>query len=190
MKFSKKPQVSKKRNFLKFGKILTLLFLALTMLSACQKNEPKRFFSKSPEIDLAKELIKDYEDGNWDKWITYYADTAKIYRNVIEPASPKETLKSLQGILTNVSSYKFDDEDIWYEMVISDEGNKWVNFWGNWRGKLKANDKELIIPVHLTLQFVEGKIVEEYQYFNTSEFTAALREIEAAKMIEEESEDE
>ncbi len=168
---------------------LILLIFSIILFTACQKQKPQRYFSKSPEIDLVKEVIKDYEDANWEKWISHFADTAKIYQNSIEPATPKEALKSLQGLLANVSSYKFDDKDKFYEMVITDEGYKWVNFWGNWRGNLKANDKELVIPVNLTIQFVEGKIVEEYQYFNTAEMVAALQEIEAAKIVDEEKEE-
>ena len=97
-------------------------------------------------------------------------------------------MESLKDILANVSSYKFDDKDLWYEMIIDDDDETWVNFWGNWRGTVAANGQELVIPVHLTLQFVEGKIVEEHGYYNLSEITAVLNEIAtAAKMTEEEA---
>ncbi len=73
-------------------------------------------------------------------------------------------------------------------MIIDDDGETWVNFWGNWRGTVTTNGQELVIPVHLTLQFVEGKIVEEWGYYNLSEITAVLNEIAtAAKMAEEEA---
>ena len=171
-------------------KRIILIGLVVVLFTACQKNEPLRYFSSSTEIDVVKALIVDYQDGNWDGWITHYADTAKIYQNAVKGVSPKETLKSLKSILSNASSYKFDDKDLWYEMIIDDDGETWVNFWGNWRGTVAANGQELVIPVHLTLQFVEGKIAEEYGYYNLSEFTAALSEIEAAKSAKEESEDE
>jgi len=172
---------------MKFSKEI-LLVLSIVLFTACQKNEPQRYFSSSTEIDVAKTLITDYHEGNWDKWITHYADTAKIYQNAIKPKSPKETMESLKDILANVSSYKFDDKDLWYEMIIDDDDETWVNFWGNWRGTVAANGQELVIPVHLTLQFIEGKIVEEHGYYNLSEITAVLNEIAtAAKMAEEEA---
>ena len=172
---------------MKFSKEI-LLVLSIVLFTACQKNEPQRYFSSSTEIDVAKTLITDYQDGNWDGWITHYADTAKIYQNAIKGISPKETMESQKSILTNVSSYKFDDKDLWYEMIIDDDGETWVNFWGNWRGTVAANGQELVIPVHLTLQFVNGKIVEEYGYYNLSEITTVLNEIAtAAKMAEEEA---
>jgi hypothetical protein len=55
-------------------------------------------------------------------------------------------------------------------------------FFGNWKGTLAANNKSLEIPVHLALQIVNGKIVNEFGIYNFSEFAAALQEIEVAKM--------
>lgn len=164
-----------------------LLMLSIVLFTACQKNEPQRYFSSSTEIDVVKSLLTDYQDSNWDGWVAHYADTAKIYQNVLKSKSPKETMESLKDILANVSSYKFDDKDLWYEMIIDKDGETWVNFWGNWRGTVAANGQELVIPVHLTLQFVEGKIVEEHGYYNLSEITTVLNKIAtAAKPAEKE----
>jgi len=189
MKLLTKKQFTKKIT----GINLILLVLSITLFSACQKNEPQRYFSSSPEIDVAKALLKDYHDGNWEGWITHYADTAKIYHNTWDKGlSPKETIANLKDILSYSSSYHFDegDDTLFYEMIISDEGNKWVYFWGNWRGTLAANNKELEIPVHLAFRFADGKIAREEGFYDLSGFTAALGEIEAAKMKDAESEDE
>ena len=70
-------------------------------------------------------------------------------------------------------------------MVIDDKGEKWVNFWGTWEGTIAANNQKLIIPVHLTLQFVNGKIVEEHGYYDLSEYMAVMQKIES-EMAEEE----
>jgi hypothetical protein len=166
-------------------KKLILLGLMVVLITSCQKTE-QRYFSSSAEIDEIKTLIKDYHEGNWDSWVTHYADTAKIYHNSLKGVSVKETVESLKSILANVSSYKFEDKGLWFEMVIDDDGETWVNFWGNWHGKLAANGQELVIPVNLTLQFIDGKIVEEYGYYNLAEFSAVLNEIEASNMPDEE----
>ena len=169
-------------------KKLMLLGLATVLFISCQQKEAKRYFSESPEIDVTKALLKDYHAGDWEAWTMHYADTAKIFHNSPKGASPKETTESLKEILSNVSSYKFNDDSLWYEMVIDKDDETWVNFWGNWEGKLAANGQELIIPVHLTLQFVDGKIVQEYGYYNISEFVLSLQSIEAAKAAEESEE--
>ena len=166
-------------------KKLILLGLATVLFLSCQEKETKRYFSESAEIDVTKALLKDYHAGDWEAWAGHYADTAKIFHNTPKGASPKETAESLKDILSNVSSYKFDDDSLWYEMILDKDNETWVNFWGNWKGKLAANDQELIIPVHLTLQFVDGKIVQEYGYYNIAEFVLSLQAIEAAKAAEE-----
>ena len=189
MKLLTKNQLPKKITSIN----LILVLLSIVLFSACQKNEPQRYFTSSPEIDIAKALLKDYHEGNWDSWITHYADTAKIYHNSWDKGlSPKETMANLKEILSKSSSYHFDegDDTIFYEMIISDEGNTWVYFWGNWRGTLAANNKELQIPVHLAYRFADGKIAREEGFYDLSGFTAALGEIEAAKIKGAESEEE
>lgn len=176
-------------------KKLFLLGLVILLFIACQ-NSTKQFTMTSPEIDEVKALVKDYHAGDWESWATHYADTAKIFHNTWDEnkgATPQETAKNLKEILSNVSSYHFEEEDDlpWYEMVTNDKGSVWVYFWGNWKGTLAANGKALQIPVHLALKFADGKIAREEAFYNLSEFTAALQEIEAAKAaaaVEEESE--
>lgn len=168
-------------------KKLILLSFTVILITACQ-NKPDRFTTTSPEIDEIKALVKDYHDGNWDAWLTHYADTAKIYHNTWKTgATPKETVANLKVILANTSSYRFDEGEgeIFYEMVINDSDQKWVLFFGNWKGTLAANNKTIEIPVQLTLHVENGKIVTEYGFYNLSEFTAALLEIEAAKIVKE-----
>jgi len=70
-------------------------------------------------------------------------------------------------------------------MAITDEGKTWVNFWGVWKGTLAANNIVLEIPVHLTAQFIDGKIVREYGYWDNGPIVLAIQEIESAKMAAE-----
>ena len=165
-------------------KKLLFLGLAIVLFTSCEEKK-QQYFSSSNEIDITKAHLKDYQEGNWKAWTAHYADTAKIYHNTVKPATVKESSENLLNILSNVSSYKFDDKDLWYEMIIDEDNETWVNFWGNWRGKLAANGKEIVIPVHLTYQFVNGKIAEEYGYYNISEFVLSMQEIEVAKMEQE-----
>ncbi|WP_297702763.1 nuclear transport factor 2 family protein [uncultured Eudoraea sp.] len=166
-------------------KKILLLFLAAVFFISCKNVEPK-YFSSSPEIDEVKALVKDYNAGDWTAWMTHYADTAKIQHNTLEDSTPAELLEGLKDLLAGTSSYGFTDKDIFYEMVIDDDNEKWVNFWGTWEGTIAANNQKLIIPVHLTAQFVDGKIVEEHGYYDLSEYMAILLEIEAEMIVEEE----
>lgn len=165
-------------------KKLIILGLAIVLFTSCEQKK-QQYFSTSAEIDITKALLKDYHEGNWNAWAAHFADTAKIYHNTLKPATVKEANENLLVILSNVSSYKFDDKNLWFEMIIDKDNETWVNFWGNWHGKLAANGKEIVIPVHLTIQFVNGKIVEEYGYYDRSEFVLSMQEIELAKIEEE-----
>jgi len=163
-------------------KKLILLGLTVVLFTACQKQEV-RFTTASTNIDVVKKLLSDYHAGDWDAWKTNYADTAKVFHNNWKTAAtPAETAGSLKEILSNTFSYHFDDgeDDIFYEQTIDDDGKTWVNFWGNWRGTLAANGQEIEIPVHLSCQMYNGKIVREYGFYDVSNFVLALQEIEAS----------
>ncbi|MGI9546295.1 MAG: nuclear transport factor 2 family protein [Flavobacteriaceae bacterium] len=169
-------------------KRLILVVSVMTLIVAC-KQGPDRWTEKSAEIDVVKALVKDYEAGSWDAWTGHYADTAKMYHNSTEPSTVSETLEGLKGYLETTSEYGFSDEDIYYEMIIDNQGERWVNFWGTWEGNIGALNRDLQIPVHLTLQFVDGKIVEEHGYYNMVEYVMVMNEI-AAMADAENSEEE
>jgi len=163
-------------------KKIILLGLTLILFTGCQKKEPLRYTSTSPEIDVAKALIKDYQDGNWESWITHYSDTAEAFHNTIVPAAPKELQKGLKGTVERLSDYGFSDKDIYYEMIIDDKNEKWVYFWGTWEATVAESNKKLVVPVHLALQFVDNKIVREYGYYDYSQIMTAFDELDDAKM--------
>ena len=162
-------------------KKLFLLGLVLVLFTACKKEE-QRYFSESSEIEILKAGIKAYEAKDWDVWKSNFADTAKIYHNTDKGSAPDDVMKNFESMLSNFSSYGFSDKGEFIEMVIDKDQETWVNYWGHWNGKLLANEKELHIPVHLTAQFINGKIVEEYAYYDTVSIVSALQDIEAEKM--------
>ncbi len=162
-------------------KKLIIYGLVLSLILACKK-DPERYFSEAPEIESQKLRVKAYENQDWDAWKSHFLDTAKIYHNKNTGISYLESLKQHQDMISNFSTYGFSDDKTVLEMVIDKDGKKWVNYWSVWSGKLKANGKELIIPVHLTSQYLDGKVVKEYGYYDTAAITAAFIEIEAAAL--------
>ena len=169
-------------------KKLFLLGLAIVLFTACQEKGPERWTEASPEIDIAKVLVKDYEDGNWASWSSHYADTAKVHHNSIERITPQQLQNVLKSDITNYSSYGFshEEDDIFYEQTINSKGNKWVNFWGTWKATLNGTEENFVIPVHLSLKFVDNKIVEEWAYYNRSDINTAISKITSEKEAPEE----
>lgn len=162
-----------------------LLVLVIATIAGC-KNEV-RYTQNAPEIETYKKAIKDYETGNWESLATHFADTAKIVYNTTE----KNAMSLAQAISQNkediatLSSYNYIAEESEFEMVVTDQGETWVNFWGLWQGRLKANDQLYEIPVHLTAQFIDGKIVKEFGYWDNGPIILAIQEIEAAAKMAE-----
>jgi hypothetical protein len=149
-----------------------LFGLAIVLsLTAC--NQEKRYTQQSPEIDSYKKLMEAYKTKNWDEYPSHYADTAKIANNVVKGkgVSPAEVVKTNKE---DAALFNWIVEKEEYEMVVTDKKETWVNFWGLWKGTHKSSGKVYQIPFHTTARFIDGKIVEEYGYWNNSEIMSDL----------------
>ena len=152
-------------------KKIIVLGLAIVFFTSC--NEKQRYTQQSPEIETCKKLMNAYKTKNWDAYPSHYADTAKIANNVIE----EKRVSLAEVIKTNkedAALFNWVVEKEEYEMVVTDDKQTWVNFWGLWKGTLKSSGKVYQIPFHTTSQFIDGKIVAEYGYWNNSEIVTDM----------------
>lgn len=156
-------------------KKLFLIGLSLVLFIACQ-NKPQRYFAESAETTALKSGIEAYESGDWDKWQSHFVDTAKIFVNSTKPLNVSDRAKELQTMAGAMASYGFNHDKEYIEMVLDKDDETWVYYWATHKSTVAATKKELIIPVHLAVQFVDGKIVEEHVYYDgtsmNSEFEA------------------
>jgi ketosteroid isomerase-like protein len=161
-------------------KVIYLIF-AVVLFTACNTNQPERYFSASPEIEITKSTLKHYLDGNWDEMKLLYADTAKVMNNV--PDSKGVSIDAAINIYKQdhelFSSMSYVADEDFFEMAITDDDETWVNYWGLWKGTLKTTGEEFEIPLHITLRFIDQKIVREHGYWNNSAITLALSKLEA-----------
>jgi len=156
------------------------VLLATILIVSCQPQGPERYSTTGPEIDMVKALVADYEQGNWESWAEKYADTAKVYHNSWDNGiSAQELKEGFQENLAAFSSYDFKDDPVFYEMIIDNEDKTWVNFWGVWTGTPKGSDKSLDLPVHLSINVEDGKIIEEYAFYDNSIISTVLDEMAA-----------
>ncbi len=160
-------------------KKLFLLAFVVILFTACEEQQ-KRYTQNSSEIEIVKNLIKNYNSKAYD--MSIYADTSKTnYNSKVKGMSPSETMAYHQANDAAYTSRGFLDKDQEYEMVVTDDGETWVNCWLDWKGILAGNSKEINMPVHLTYRFVDGKIVREVGMWDPTEVVLGLQEIEAAK---------
>ncbi len=163
-----------------------LFFLGLAIvlsLTACQKTE-NRYTQQSVEIDTYKKVIDAYEKQDWEALMSHYADTAKIMNNVIEKEGKTiaEEVAIGKEDAALFSSWDYVDGESEYEMVVTDKGQTWVNFWGIWKGTLAANNKTYTLPTHITAQFVDGKVVKEFGYWDVSKIMMDIQTMEQAEL--------
>lgn len=160
-------------------KKLFLLGLAIVLFTACETKE-KRYTQQSPEIETVKKHIANYNSKTYDTSV--YADTSKtFFNNSSNPILVKDIVAYHKANDENYTSRGFTDKDPEYEMVITDKGKTWVNCWLDWKGTMKGNGKEIEMPIHLTYQFIDGKIVREVGYWDPTEVVLNLQAIEAEK---------
>jgi hypothetical protein len=130
-----------------------------------------------------KTLNKAYVEQNWETYKQHYNDTAKIRYNVTKgnEASLEDAIKQFKEDHATFSAIQYLDKETFYEMVITDDDETWVNFWGVWIGTLKATDQKFEVPLHITARFVDGKVVEEHGYWNNTDIVLAIRESVSSK---------
>ncbi|GAL72088.1 nuclear transport factor 2 family protein [Jejuia pallidilutea] len=112
------------------------------------------------------------------------ADTCKSYFNTKnKPILRKDIIAYHKANDANYTKRGFLSEDQEFEMVVTDNGETWVNAWLDWRATLKESGKVVDMPIHLTYRFIDGKIVREVGFWDPTEIVLALQEIEAQRNI-------
>ena len=164
-----------------------MLFLStILLIVSCKNATSTRYTQNSSEIEIVKATIKDYDYQEWDNMQTHYADTAKVYYNSRDNIlSPKDLKAYFTRNDQHFSTRAFEEENREFEMIIDDDGKTWVNFWGLWVGNLDINNKKILIPVHITYQFKNNKIVQEFGYWNTSELVLEIQQLEERENLKE-----
>lgn len=166
-------------------KRLIIVLLVFVFVVSCQEQHKQRYFAESNETKTLEAGIAAYESADWDKWRSHFSDTAKIYVNSKDPVTLDARVEELTGMTALFASYGFEKDKSYIEMVIDKEDETWVYFWGQHNGKM-VNGTELSIPVHLAVQFTEGKITAEHVYFDGTEMNAAISAMQEASATETE----
>ena len=167
-------------------KELMSLGVAIVIFIAFNQQQT-RYTQQSPEIETYKQVLKDYENRDWKAMIAHYSDNAKIMNNVTEEEGKNLTqfLAENKKDASQFSSWNFVEDASEYEMIVNDKGETWVNFWGLWEGTFKTNNKVYQIPTHITAQFVNGKIVREFGYWDISKIIKDTQQADELSSSEE-----
>ena len=148
------------------------------MIIACKQEQ--RYFGESNEINALKAGIAAYEAGDWEKWVSHFADTAKFYVNSTKPINIKERIAGLTEMTSAMSSYGFNHDKGHIEMVVDKNDETWVYYWAVHNGTFASSNNSLAIPVHIAARFADGKVVAEHIYFDATEMNAEFAAMAAA----------
>ncbi|WP_405199032.1 nuclear transport factor 2 family protein [Christiangramia sp. LLG6405-1] len=170
-------------------KNLFILFSCIFLLISCDQNnkeeEKIRYTQDSEQINTFKNVLQNYENGEWEEYQSHFADSVELFYNSRESIDVSAAVAMHKQNNSALSSYDFVDSENEFEMVVTDAGETWVNFWGEWEGTIAENDSMIVIPVHITARFEDGKIVKEYLYFNNSGMNDALRMLEETRSMQD-----
>lgn len=150
-----------------------LPFLLLLIFTSCKDTSKNYFTEVAPEIDVMREMIKDYESGNWESYKSHYTDDAKMYHNRVNhnPKTVDEAIEEHKNFISQVKNYVYSTtENQTVEMIVDSKGTTWVSFWGVWTGTFSESGNSSEIIVHITSRFVDGKINQEHMYWDTAPF--------------------
>ena len=156
-------------------KTIILFVFSLVVLVSC-KEPVKQYTTTSPEIETIKTLHQYYMDNNYDGLTELYAEDAQIFDNSLEPTSVSDIIREGKEGRNLVVGYDFPD-GIKCEMIINDEGEKWVNSWAVWSGSLQNSDIEIQVPIISRFLFEDGKIIQEFSYWDNLPAYAAFEEL-------------
>lgn len=147
-----------------------LLFICLIYISLISCDSKVRYTQQSAEIETIKSIMSNYVNGEWEAYQSHYAEGAQLFFNTTEdkPATIQQIIAQQKMEVEPLSSYTIDRENEAIEMVLEDEGETWVNYWSVWKGTMAATGKTYEIPIHITSQFVDGKIVKAYGYWDNA----------------------
>lgn len=155
-----------------------LVFILCTglIITSCLTPAEKQGITESADIDLGKKVMAAYLAGDWDSYPGLYADTAKIWSNKNwtkdEGFTVQQYVDDRKSGLESVSSYKVEAE--YWQSLLDDEGDVWVSFWGVWVGHSDATNKDYEIPLHIVMQVVDNKIIQQIEFYNETEITVDM----------------
>lgn len=150
-------------------KILLAICLTLSVLTLSFGQTQVRYTQSAPEIEAVKSWVAAYNAGDWDRVRASYADDIRSEHNGGVKTGPDEIVASFQSGVEGADFYQllfYEDE---LERVITDDGETWVNAWGEYRVVPSGIPDTMTWPTHVTYQFdADGKITREVAYYNST----------------------
>lgn len=140
---------------------MRLLPLIIILLIASCSNA--NYVEKAPEIDIIKSIFYSNPEDRSALFEQHYSEDAQIYWNSTVPVTWKQLLIGIEESLERFDEYQvLPSEEI--HLIKNSKGERWVALWT--AIKIRVGENEEIIPIHVSAQFVDLKIVKEAAYWD------------------------
>lgn len=178
----------------KRGSFLLLLFAfftaALPVLAQVDGRPSVDFPEEEELVRKARETVKAYESGNWQKLRENTSDDAMFYNlGSYDSLTVDQTInywRKGREIATPVLA----DDGVWLAVSVPQgprEG-KWILHWGS-NTLSYPNGETITFPYHVALKFKDNKVTQTHFYYDNNRIIRALG-YEIEPPFEEEGEEE
>tara|TARA_B100001939_G_scaffold529_1_gene497 strand:- start:2292 stop:3161 length:870 start_codon:yes stop_codon:yes gene_type:complete len=168
-------------------KKIIFIWSVLLIITSCNKvpsgNLSGILDDNSQEVQLTKELMKKYQEGNFIEIADLISDDSDEYFFNNNKVSKDDWLKAASGHHDLFDNIQNDSEGINLTSARYNNGSVWSMAWFQWSGKGKYTGDEVKIIVHHGFRFEENKIVAAYHFFDPSLIDRELKASEAINKI-------
>jgi hypothetical protein len=174
------------KNILKMKKTIFVAILATTLF-ACKQNETKTETAASatasgsvtttgPDVELMKKAAESWASGNWDAYLSCYADTARSIHNQWAVTTDTTVARKMTSFIDGFKkSREAMDGNVTinnsiYEVVTMADGSKYGHAWVDcsWKSKKGEISKTVIFNSYA---IKDGKLTTEWPIYDTKEFS-------------------
>ena len=166
--------------------LLFILFSIFTI--SCSNNQNGVIVTFDDEKSNAiRAHYQNYLKNNIEGLKSLWSPDLRIYMNSVDPSGVDEISELITTQHENFDniSLSFQDEGatedlgVWAQTIVYPpmNGNAEMTItqtWFNWSATGKASGNTIEIPVHISFEWSDGKIVREWHNFDTTEMMAEL----------------
>ena len=136
--------------------------------------------STGPDVELMKKAQNAWATGDWDTYLSCYADTAVSVHNGWAAAGDTSVAKKMSSFIPGFTKSRelmdgnFNLEHSIYEVVTMPDGSKYGHAWADISWKLKDGSVSKTI-IFNSYGIKDGKITYEWPIYDTKEFNKLVK---------------
>jgi hypothetical protein len=136
--------------------------------------------TEGPDVELMKKAAESWATGNWDAYLSCYADTAISVHNTWAVTTDTNVSRKVSSYIDSFKKSReamdgnVTIENSIYEVVTMADGSKYGHAWFNlsWKTKEGGTSKTLLFN---SFTIKDGKLVTEWPIYDTKEFDKLMK---------------